>query len=258
MKNNNSQYITVPNLFTSLNLFSGFLAVILAISGRYAGAAWLIFMASVFDGLDGRIARVSGTHSEFGLQMDSLADVISAGMAPSILIYEVHFKHIGTHAIMGVMLAFLPLLFAAFRLARFNVMTYNHGHQNDYTGMPAPMAATTLASIVVLYVHTQWAFLLRFLVIMTAVVSLTMISHLRYDGLPHFNLKEGGKNRFKLLAMLTGILFVFIFPEYTFFTFMMIYFISGPFRFVRELLQNRHTRESASQNPETFSGDSHS
>ena len=247
--------MNVPNLFTSLNLFSGFLAVILAISGRYDSAAWLIFMASVFDGLDGRIARASGNHSEFGLQMDSLADVISAGIAPSILLYEVHFKHLGSHAIIGVMLAFLPLLFATFRLARYNVMTHHHGHKVDYTGMPAPMAAATLGSIVVLHVHTEWEFLLQFLVIMTPIISLIMLSHLHYDGLPDFNLRKGGKNRFKLLVMLTGIVFVFIYPEFTFFTFMMIYFFSGPLKYVRDLLTNRESRTTESaRNAEAVSG----
>lgn len=241
--------MTVPNLFTTVNLFSGFLSVVLAVSGRYAAAAWLIFMASVFDGLDGRIARASGKHSEFGIQMDSLADVISAGIAPSILIYEYHLNQVGTHVAVGLLLAFLPLLFATFRLARYNVMTHQHGHQIDYSGMPAPMAATTLGSIVVLHTHTEWAFLLRFLIIMTPLISLAMASNLNYDGLPNFNIKERGKNRVKLMVMLIGILFVFIFPEYTFFTFMMVYFLSGPFRFVRSLFSHReHPLPESSKN----------
>ncbi len=231
----NRQFITVPNLFTTINLFCGFLAIAMIISGKYVNAAWVIFMAGVFDAFDGRIARASGTTSDFGVQMDSLADVVSSGVAPSILVYEFYLKNLGGHPALGLMVSFLPLLFATFRLARFNVMTMNEGHKPYYLGLPAPSAATTLASIVILYGHTNWAPLLRLILIMTPLASLAMASQLHYEGFPRFTIKSGAGNRIKLIIFFIALLNMFVFPEFTLFAFMMIYFASGPTKFVVQL-----------------------
>ena len=90
-----NKYITVPNLFTTLNLFCGFLAVILILSDHLVYASWLIFAATVLDGLDGKIARASNNGSSFGLQMDSLSDLISSGMAPALLVYKAYLICLG-------------------------------------------------------------------------------------------------------------------------------------------------------------------
>lgn len=250
MNNKARQYITVPNLFTTLNLFCGFASVTVTMSGKYATAGWIIFMAGIFDALDGRIARASGKSSEFGLQMDSFADVIAGGMAPSILLYQYYLKDVGNHAFVGLMLGFLPLLFATFRLARFNVMTSLEGHKSYFTGMPAPMAATSLASLVILHAHVGWPFLLRLILIMTPMISLAMASQLHYESFPRFSIKERGGNRFKLFMFFAGLINVFIFPEYTLFVFMMIYFLSGPAIFLYKLISSPHTTESVFENDE--------
>jgi len=201
------------------------MAVVLASSGNFVNAAWFIFIAVVFDALDGRIARASGKSSEFGLQMDSLSDVVSSGLAPSLIIYEFHLK---SYAHFGMFLSFLPLLFSAFRLARFNVYTSKYGKQNDYVGLPAPMSALTLVSLVIFHQHTGWQFLLKVLVILTPLVSLLMISTFKYDGFPHFSFKEKGANRIKLIVFLFFfIAFVFA-PNYVLFPFMLIYLFYGP------------------------------
>ncbi len=231
----NSKIINVPTLFTALNLFAGFLSVIQAATGNYASAGWLSFIASVFDALDGRIARASGHTSDFGLQMDSLGDVVSAGVAPSVLVYQFYLYQLG-HT--GLFLSFLPLLFAAFRLARFNLYTHKAGKKNDFTGMPAPMAAVTVASTIILSDHTQWPFLERLILLLVPLVSLLMASTLRYDGFPRFSLREKGKNRIKLIAFLATFLLLFVVPQYALFTFMMIYVVSGPVGAVISLMQN--------------------
>ena len=141
-----------------VDIFCGFLSVLQTIEGNYTTAAWLIFFAAVFDALDGRIARATGQSNEFGLQMDSLGDVISSGLAPAVLVYTVQLKSL--HPPVGLILAFFPVLFAAFRLARFNVFTLSEGKKSDYLGLPAPMAGVTLASCVILYQSVQWDLLL--------------------------------------------------------------------------------------------------
>jgi len=221
-------YITVPNLFTALNIFCGFLAALQIIAENYNNACWLIFIATVFDALDGRIARAyEGGSSEFGLQMDSLSDAISSGLAPALLVYQVHLKNLGY---VGLILAFFPLLFATFRLARFNVITLAQGKAKDYTGLPAPAAAVTLAGLVMLYQETQVQSLLRLLVITVPLVSLLMASTIRYEGLPHLNLREKGGNRIKLLIVLVTLILLAIMPHYVLFPFMALFILQGLFR----------------------------
>lgn len=253
MKKKNKQYINVPNLFTAVNLFCGFLSIILTLGGNFASAGWLIIMASFFDAMDGRIARMTGVSSEFGLQMDSLSDVVSAGVAPSILVYHYYLQQLGNHVSLGIMVAFLPLLFACFRLARFNVIARDEGHSSDFMGMPAPAAASTLASVVIFHSHIGWDGLLRFLVVLVPMISLAMASQLKYEGFPNFNIREKGKNRFKLIVVILAIIGVILTPELTIFIFAMIYFVSGPASFVYKLVANQR----AEQHDHRVKDDSH-
>jgi CDP-diacylglycerol---serine O-phosphatidyltransferase len=224
------QYITVPNLFTALNIFCGFLAVLQIMAENYINGCWLIFIATVFDALDGRIARAyEGGSSEFGLQMDSLGDVISSGMAPALLVYQVYLKNLGP---VGLILSFFPLLFAAFRLARFNVLTLSQGKSKDYTGLPVPAAAVTLAGLVLLYQETHFEWLMRILVAMVPIVSLLMASTIRYDGLPRFSLREKGSNRIKLIFLLVSTVLMAIMPHYVMFPFMLLFIVHGLVRSV--------------------------
>ncbi|MDZ7316281.1 MAG: CDP-diacylglycerol--serine O-phosphatidyltransferase [candidate division KSB1 bacterium] len=228
MKKKNRQYLNVPNLFTAVNLFSGFLSVLMTLGGNYVAAAWLIIMAAFFDAMDGRIARMTGVSSEFGLQMDSLSDVVSAGVAPSVLVYQFHFRQLGSHVALGIMVSFLPLLFASFRLARYNVVSMSEGHSSDYMGLPAPTAASTISAVVLLYIQSGWPFLLRLLVILVPIVSIAMASEIRYEGLPSFNLREKGKNRLKLIVIMITLVGVAIKTELTMFIFAMLFLLSGP------------------------------
>lgn len=234
----NRKYFTIPTVFTAFNLFCGFSAIVLTSAGKYVDAVWLIILAALFDAFDGKIARASGKSSDFGLQMDSLGDVVSSGLAPSLLVYQVHLKVLGP---VGLILAFLPLLFAAFRLARFNVLTLQDGKSDDYLGLPAPMGAITLSSIVLMYLETHWHFLLPFLVAMVPLVGWLMAGTLRYDGFPRFSIKEKGKNRIKLLIMLTALVLLPFFSHYVVFTFTMFYLVSG---FIKTLIALNHSEES--------------
>lgn len=133
--------VILPNAFTLGNLFFGFWAIIAALRGQYAMAAWLIFAAAVADGLDGRIARLARTNSRFGVELDSLVDLVSFGIAPALLVYELLLQT----GDWSWTLAFLYAAAVAMRLARFNVeqggIAKKHFH-----GLPSPVAGVTVTS----------------------------------------------------------------------------------------------------------------
>jgi CDP-diacylglycerol--serine O-phosphatidyltransferase len=133
----------LPTLFTIGNMFCGYTSVVQSAAGNLELAAMLIVLAAVLDALDGRIARLTGAQSDFGVEFDSLADVVSFGIAPALLAHE---WALGAPRL-GGSLAFLYLACAAMRLARFNIATSVHD-KRYFIGLPSPMAGTTLASIV--------------------------------------------------------------------------------------------------------------
>ncbi len=137
----------LPSLFTTGNVFCGFYSFIAALNDKYFLAAWAIVLAIIFDVLDGRIARMTKTTSAFGMQYDSLADVISFGMAPAFLCYAWVLKPFGR---IGWMAAFLYLLCAALRLARFNTTKPDIEGQY-FIGLATPAAAAVIASIIIAF-----------------------------------------------------------------------------------------------------------
>jgi CDP-diacylglycerol--serine O-phosphatidyltransferase len=141
----------LPNLLTTCCLFSGFYSVVAAIDRNFAVAGGAIFIAMVFDGLDGRVARWTGTESSFGKEYDSLADMVAFGLAPAVLVYQWGVIRIGEYGHewrrFGWVIAFFFALCAALRLARFN--TYSAGGDKRYfQGLPSPSAAATVGAFV--------------------------------------------------------------------------------------------------------------
>src|SRR5262249_41980609 len=140
----------LPNMITTASLFCGFVSIIHSIKGDHLMAAWMIMLAGVFDALDGRVARLTRTHSDFGIEYDSLSDLTSFGLAPAILAYTwtlYHFKQIGWAA------SFLFFVCGALRLARFNVQI-SDVERKHFQGLPIPTAAYVLASYVIF--HHRW------------------------------------------------------------------------------------------------------
>src|SRR5215475_7493860 len=138
----------LPSLFTMGNMFCGYACVVYAMRGEYETAAPFIGFAIVLDVLDGRIARMTGTASDFGVQFDSLADVISFGMAPAVLSFAWGLSSLGR---LGWAVGFMFVACAAMRLARFNVQSASGGDKRYYVGMPSPAAAAVPAATVYLY-----------------------------------------------------------------------------------------------------------
>lgn len=145
--------VVAPSAFTLGNLFFGFWSIVSSIQGDFAQASWFIILAGVLDVLDGRVARLSNTGTQFGAELDSLADVISFGMAPAVLMYFLEFATAGRFA---WVLCFLYVVAVALRLARYNVMTADRPTPRWFTGLPSPAAGMTLA-IYYPFSQTEWS-----------------------------------------------------------------------------------------------------
>jgi CDP-diacylglycerol--serine O-phosphatidyltransferase len=130
----------IPNMVTSGNLLCGMFSLMLAFNGRFVPAAWMVFFAVVFDGLDGKMARILGGGSQFGLEYDSLADLVSFGAAPAMLMYAASLKSFG--GILGAIVACFFALCVALRLARFNVVHV----PGPFQGLPSPAGGLFVAS----------------------------------------------------------------------------------------------------------------
>ncbi len=237
----------VPGFFTMANMFCGYYSILLAAQGRFTTAAWLIIAAGVLDVLDGKLARMVDGASEFGVQYDSLADVISFGLAPSALSYYVLFQEWGTT---GLMLSFVPLVFGAIRLARFNARL--EGFDKDaFEGVPSPAAAITICTFV-LFNYDVWGELRWEKIFMTIVllVSILMITNIRYEIMPNFSLQSSRINRLKILAVIIGIIIILIYPQRTFFPLIMIYILSGPIRIIWLLIFSQQEKASVSKTKE--------
>lgn len=187
----------LPTLFTVGNIFCGFYAIIAIIDGHYSYAAVALGIAVVLDGLDGRVARMANATSDFGLQMDSLADVVSFGIAPAVLLYSWGFSDLGRFAQFS---SFLFLICGAMRLARFNVQA----DLKHFAGLPIPAGAGFVAATVHFFpVPPETLFFKILLVGMTYVISFLMISTLRYPSLKKL---EPGRGKSHLLVLIIALL----------------------------------------------------
>lgn len=234
----------IPSLFTSMNLFCGFFAMVKATHEEYMAAAWLIVLAGIFDALDGAMARLTNSSSEFGVELDSLADVVSFGTAPSFILYMAFFQRWET---VGVMLAALPAICGAIRLARFNVQLV--GFDKDYfMGLPIPSAAVVLISYLVFF-HippTPWiaeSMKPAIMVGLTVAVSLLMVGTIRYDTLPKPSLRSIRRNPRKFAGLLLGIILVGVTRGKAIFPLMLLYLVYGIIRHIIGVVRDRRDEE---------------
>ncbi len=225
----------LPSLFTTGNVFCGFYAFIAVLNENFNFAAWAIFVAIIFDALDGRVARLTKTTSAFGVQYDSLADVISFGMAPAFLAYSWVLKPFDR---LGWMAAFLFLLCGALRLARFNV-TKPDISGNHFIGLPVPAAAAVIASIVIGF---EDIFAIRLdPIIMVCVVYLLaflMVSNIHYPAFKKFEFTR----RVTFTRFLFVILFIYVFatiPRVSLFVLSLMYTLSGPVLSLASVIKGR-------------------
>ncbi|SCN47029.1 CDP-diacylglycerol--serine O-phosphatidyltransferase [methanotrophic endosymbiont of Bathymodiolus azoricus (Menez Gwen)] len=234
----------LPNLFTTAALFSGFYAIASAISGRYETAAILIFVSLVLDGLDGRVARMTNTQSDFGAEYDSMADMISFGAAPAIVMYLWSLSSLGQVGLIG---AFVHLAGGALRLARFNTQLATQD-KNYFQGLPSPAAASLLAGFVWVSEKYQYgAENLPWLVlILTVTTGLLMVSNFRYHSFKDINFK--GKVPFVVMIfVMLGFAITLSNPATILCLFFFAYALSGPI--VTIVLMRRKRQQSRSNQP---------
>jgi CDP-diacylglycerol--serine O-phosphatidyltransferase len=231
----------LPNLFTTGNLLCGFSSIVAAINGQYARAALAILIAVGLDYLDGKVARMTNSSSAFGLEYDSLADLLSFGMAPGLLLYAWILRPFGPF---GWLAAFLFVICGALRLARFNVQATGI-QQYTFTGLPIPVAAGVIASAVLigrqLYGDFQGVDTDRPLFIVLAVYALAflMVSNFRYRSFKQVRLKPPWPLHCLLGGAVALILIVLI-PEVALFLIFFGYALSGP---VEMLLRRKKPKD---------------
>jgi CDP-diacylglycerol--serine O-phosphatidyltransferase len=225
----------LPSLFTTGNLFLGFWAIVKTLNGQYGEAAPLLFWAGVLDALDGRIARMTGTASEFGGQLDSLADVISFGVAPALLVYSWGLSGVPRS---GWLAAFLFVMCGSLRLARFNVQRHVVDGRH-FVGMPIPAAAGQLAAVVFFFPDLT-AGRLQAALLMVLVVSLAflMVSTFRYPSFKGVDLKSR-RSYINVLGIALLFLLVAIRPEWVLLCVTSLYTLSAPTLYLIGLFRRR-------------------
>ena len=223
-KNKKGIYI-LPNLFTSCSLFSGFYAIIAAIQGRYDAAAIAILISSIFDGLDGKIARFTNTTSQFGTEYDSLSDLVAFGVAPGILAFEWSLQSFGRF---GWLAVFLYVICGALRLARFNIQK-NNLESHHFKGLPIPGAAIFIATLV-LFIHSLNGLVENKHIII--IIAMYLLSFLMVSTIDYLSFKELELFKKKPFNVLVATVLIFIIvaykPALMLFFFSTLYIISGP------------------------------
>lgn len=224
----------LPNLFTTGALFSGFYAIVAAMNGLFETAAIAIFISMIFDGLDGRVARMTNTQSEFGAQYDSLSDCISFGVAPALVAYAWSLSTLGK---VGWMVAFVYAACAALRLARFNVQIET-ADKRYFTGLPSPSAAAVVAGMVwlgtSLEIEGGTAMVSVMAAIITAFAAVMMVSNVRYNSFKELDVK-GRVPFFVILVVVLALAVIFSYPAGVLWGIFLVYALSGPLTAFRKL-----------------------
>ena len=230
----------LPNLFTSASLFCGFYSIIASFKEHFVPASIAILFSVVFDGLDGRIARLTNTTSKFGAEYDSLADVIAFGVAPSLLAYSWAMSIYGKW---GWIVAFLFVLCGALRLARYNIQI-GIIESSVFNGLPIPAAASVVATTVIFfssdYIGVEGKFHNIFIIIFVIILSLLMVSSIKYYSFKDMKLLV--RKPFTIFFWLVVLSIIIVAePELMFFVLLLGYALSGPIWWVVKFF--RKTKE---------------
>jgi len=214
----------LPNSLTLCGMFCGFFAILASFKGNFIHAAWAILIANIFDGLDGWVARLTNSTTKFGVELDSLSDLVAFGVAPAILIYSWGLQPFGRFGIGAV---FLYVICGALRLARYNVQM-GSTESKAFTGLPIPGAGTAMASLVLFY-SDVWGstidknYIVIFLPFLLAVL---MVTTLKFHGLKELDFKKR-KPFWLLVAIGTALVLIIMYPEIVIFLFAITYVFWG-------------------------------
>jgi len=214
----------LPNSLTLCGMFFGFYSILATISGNYVNAAWAVFIAMIFDGLDGWVARLTNSTTKFGIELDSLSDLVAFGVAPAVLM---HNWSLNTYGRIGWAASFLFVACGALRLARYNVQMGSE-EKKSFTGLPIPGAAIIVASTVIFYFNQIGYDAGRniYLLVLTIVLSILMISTLKFHGVKEIDFRER-KPFWVLVFIVLIIVIVAVHPPIALFSFAMLYLSAG-------------------------------
>ena len=229
MKKSNLIYI-LPNLFTASSIFVGVISIAEASKGNFVLASWLILLALIFDGLDGRVARMTNTTSQFGVEFDSLADIISFGIAPAMILYFFTGHEFGRF---GILVSALYVIFGAIRLARFNISTAKTD-PNVFIGLPIPTAAIFISMWILLfhkYSLENYSIVLLFLALGVAVL---MVSNFRYPSFKKVKLDKPMVLKTMIVSVIVASL-LYVFAAEGFAIIILAYVLYGPLRALRTI-----------------------
>ncbi|RDU62865.1 CDP-diacylglycerol--serine O-phosphatidyltransferase [Helicobacter sp. MIT 14-3879] len=223
----NPLYI-IPNLFTAMSAFLGISSIIYASNGKIEFACWLVIVSMILDGLDGRVARITNTSSKFGVEFDSLCDMVAFGCAPSILLYLSIGNQYGR---LGLVVSSLFVVFGAIRLARFNIIITNET-SNYFIGLPIPSAAIFVVTMLIL--KDRYNIFLEYEFILLAfsfIVGILMVSNIRYPNFKHIKW-----NLSKMIILIILLSVIFIHPIESIFILITLYIIFGIIRYIYILI----------------------
>jgi len=220
----------IPGTFTMGNIVCGFLAILSAFEGNITTACWFILLAGFLDALDGKVARLSGGSSQFGVELDSLADFLSFGVSPAVLVYSVKLNTLGRW---GWVISIVYIMAAAYRLARFNLLAETD-EKKDFLGLPVPAGALTIVAFI-LFSYEIWGNLQysEWLVSMVILFSFLMVSQVQYDSFPdRFETKSA---RIKLAILVSSAIIIIFKPRLLLFPFLSLYILFGMIREIYRL-----------------------
>ncbi|MCR4941311.1 MAG: CDP-diacylglycerol--serine O-phosphatidyltransferase [Campylobacter sp.] len=223
----------LPNLFTASSAFLGVVSVIASINGEFTKAIVYIILSLILDGLDGRIARLTNTTSKFGVEFDSLADLVAFGVAPAVLFYMSIGHNFGR---LGALTSAIFVVFGAIRLARFNVTTGTY-EPNVFIGLPIPTAAIICALYVGIYENYYLEGFEWFYFALVFLLSFLMVSNIRYPSFKKLNFKQANVTRILvILVIVFSLLYLYPFESAT--MLMSVYVIYGLVRAVIMFCKN--------------------
>ncbi|PIW69837.1 MAG: CDP-diacylglycerol--serine O-phosphatidyltransferase [Ignavibacteriales bacterium CG12_big_fil_rev_8_21_14_0_65_30_8] len=219
----------IPNLFTAMNMFCGFLSIVHTNQGDYTYAAWLIITAALFDALDGIVARLTHSSSKLGVQLDSLSDVVSFGVAPAFLIYSTYLNNYDN---IGLIISALFMIAGGFRLARFNVQLVGFDKEFFY-GLPIPLAAITISSLILTFYEPTFGFqenIKDVIIPLILILSLMMVTKIKYNSIPKISVDSIKHHPFQFIFYLIAGVLIVITSGKAFFYIFVFFIVFGIFQ----------------------------
>lgn len=233
----------VPSVFTVMNMVCGYVAIVMSGADQFVAAGWFIILAAFFDAFDGFLARMTNAASRFGIELDSLSDLVSFGAAPAYLVYKFGLEDIGV--VKGIILSSMLMVGSGLRLARFNIGVLGY-RKDSFSGLPTPAQALTVAGFV-LWMSSE-PFLNQYqlqsaLSLLTIILAILMVSKVNYNALPKLTFETVKEKPLQTGLYVAGFFCVLIYQAKALFVAMLLYILLGVLRslslFFRELVFQR-------------------